>query len=297
MKVSPECFPCFFRQSLIALDQCGLRGADRLKVLKGVAAEVSAADYSETPAHVTTFIHRRLRSATVPDPFRQIKSEYNLRSLAQEGALRDLARRSPDPLLTAARLSIAGNIIDFGIFTSVDVEGTVQRALEGPLDRDDYGRLREELVRAKRILFLLDNAGEIVFDRILIEEMLRLGVRDVTAVVKGSPVINDVLIDDAIQVGLEKVCRVIDNGSDAVGTILPWCSPGFNREFEDADLIISKGQGNFETLHALKGKTVYFLFQAKCDVVAREFGLQKGAMVLSRGDLLRPAGVSRRGSR
>ena len=136
---------------------------------------------------------------------------------------------------------------------------------------DDYDAFMEDLSSVREIIYLLDNAGEIVFDRLLIEELSLKG-KQVKAVVKGSAVLNDVTHEDAFQVGLDTVCEVIDNGSDAIGTILPWTSSEFQKEFEKAELIISKGQGNFETLFGTAKRT-YFLFQSKCDVVSRELGL------------------------
>jgi hypothetical protein len=125
-----------------------------------------------------------------------------------------------------------------------------------------------------------DNAGEIVFDRILIETLISAG-KKVTVVVKGSPVINDATLDDALESGLTGICEVVDNGSDAVGTISPWTSSVFQELFRNAELIVSKGQGNFETLTGIQ-KNIFFLFQSKCDVVSKELGLSNGSMLLKK---------------
>ena len=186
------------------------------------------------------------------------------------------------PSIIATRLAIAGNIIDFGIFKSIDIEGTIEKALHNDLHIDDYKRLSNDLQKAGSVLYLLDNAGEIVFDRLLIEKLIEAGIQ-VTAVVKGSPVINDAVREDAVQAGIQEICDVIDNGSDAVGTIMKWCDKDFTKEFENAELIVSKGQANFETLMYEEKESIYFLFQAKCDVVSNHLGLEKGAMILSRG--------------
>lgn len=131
-----------------------------------------------------------------------------------------------------------------------------------------------------KILYLTDNAGEIVFDSLLIETLLSLG-KKVKAVVKGSPVINDSTVEDAIESGLTGLCEVVDNGSDAVGTILQWTSSSFQETFKNAQLVISKGQGNFETLTGAE-KKIFFLFQSKCDVVSKELGLSTGSMLLKK---------------
>jgi uncharacterized protein with ATP-grasp and redox domains len=280
MRVHLDCFPCFLRQSLIAL-RLGTRDkALQEIILKSILEDIRSADTSKPPAFTTTFIHRKIRQMLGKDPFKEIKSEYNQAALKLYPSLKTTVEESPDPLRTAARLAIAGNVIDFGIFTSVDIEGTVRRALNGPLAVDDYSIFADAVSAADEILYLADNAGEIVFDRLLIEALVSSGKR-VKAVVKGSPVINDSTREDAEESGLTSVCEVIDNGSEAVGTILDWVSPSFRQKFTDAQLIISKGQGNFETITGTE-KKIFFLFQSKCDVVSKELGLSIGSMLLKK---------------
>lgn len=250
------------------------------KILKAVLHEVEKSDTSRPPAYTTTFIHRKIRQLLQRDPFQEIKSEYNQIALALYPFLKKMVQESSDPLWTASRLAVAGNVIDFGIFTSVDIEGTVKRALHSPFAVDDYHTFKDALSDTGEVLYLLDNAGEIVFDRILIETIVSHGKR-VLAVVKGSPVLNDCTKADATETGLAEVCEVIDNGSDAVGTILEWTSGDFQRNYAQMQLIISKGQGNFETVSDLK-KTIVYLFQSKCEVVSRELGLSLGSMILKR---------------
>lgn len=278
MRIHLDCFPCFLRQSIIAL-RLGTEDESLQKaILVSTLENIRQADTSKPPAYTTTFIHRKIRQLLGKDPFRDIKSEYNQISLKMYPSLKAAVANSPDPLWTSVRLAIAGNVIDFGIFTSVDVEGTVSRALNGRLAVDDYISLRDAVSDTEEILYLADNAGEIVFDRILIETLMQLG-KKINVVVKGSPVINDATMTDAEESGLTGICEVIDNGSEAVGTILEWTSPFFQDMFNNARLIVSKGQGNFETLTGTK-KNIFFLFQSKCDVVSKELGLPIGSMLL-----------------
>lgn len=278
MKVHLDCFPCFLKQALIAL-RLGT-GDENLQegVLKEIMEFVKTADTSMPPAYTTTFIHRKIRQMLCRDPFSDIKTKYNKIALGLYNKLKTIVSESKSPLLTASKLAIAGNVIDFGIFTSVDIDSTIARAMNNNLDVDDSKDFLKSISESDEILYLLDNAGEIVFDRVLIESLIENG-RKVKAVVKGSPVINDATISDAEESGLTKVCEVIDNGSDAVGTILQWTSKKFQDEFNRAKMIISKGQGNFETLLNSK-KNIFFLFQSKCNVVSKELGLNIGAMLL-----------------
>ncbi|MEW6213728.1 MAG: ARMT1-like domain-containing protein [Nitrospirota bacterium] len=278
MRVHLDCFPCFLRQSVIAL-RLGTKDESLQKaILKSILADIQRADTSKPPAYATTFIHRNIRQLLGKDPFKEIKSEYNQVALGLYPSLKTIIEKSPDTLWTATRLAIAGNVIDFGIFTSVDIEGAIRKALNNPLAVDNYSAFRDAVSITDKILYLTDNAGEIVFDRLLIETLRSLG-KKVKAVVKSSPVINDSTMEDAVESGLTEVCEVIDNGSDAVGTILEWTSSKFQETFKDAQLVISKGQGNFETLIDTE-KKIFFLFQSKCDVVSKELGLSTGSMLL-----------------
>ena len=283
MKVHLDCFPCFLKQTLIAVRLGTKDEVLQSDVLKGVMDEIKATDMSQPPAHSTTFLHRKIRQLLGKDPFKEIKSEYNQIALGLYPELKKNVENSPDPLWTAARLAIAGNVIDFGIFTSVDIIGTVEKALHRSITVDEYKAFRNMVEKNSEILYLLDNAGEIVFDRLLIEVLRDMG-KKVKAVVKGEPVLNDSTMDDALEVGLNNVCEVIDNGSDCIGTMLGFTSPEFNREFKNAGLIISKGQGNFETVYIPEiisgNQHIFFLFQSKCDVVSKELGLSKGSMLL-----------------
>lgn len=288
MKVHLDCFPCFLKQSLIALRLATKDESIQERIMKSILPEIERTDTSKPPAYATTFMHRTIRELLGKDPFKEIKSEYNQIALGLYPSLKTIIGKSHDPLWTATRLAIGGNVIDFGIFTphqnfgagftSVDIEGTINKALNNPLAEDDYTMFRDALSMTDDVLYLTDNAGEIVFDKFLIEILLSLG-KKVKAVVKGSPVINDSTMDDAIESGLTEICEVIDNGSDAVGTILEWTSSQFQETFKSAELVISKGQGNFETLLGTK-KKIFFLFQSKCDVVSQELGLSTGAMLL-----------------
>ncbi len=275
-----DCLPCFLRQTVIALTQYGCNEKTQQAVFWDVLAIMQDTDMSKPPAYTTTLIHRAIRKGIAGDPFEKIKREYNDIALALYPRLREQVKNSADPVRTASRLAIAGNIIDFGIFTNIDIEKSVDQSLRSEIAVDDYDAFMQDLSSAQEILYLLDNAGEIVFDKLLIEE-LRLKGKQVKAVVKGSAVLNDVTREDAVQVGLDTVCEVIDNGSDAIGTILPWTSSEFQKEFGNAELIISKGQGNFETLFGTAKRT-YFLFQSKCDVVSRELALPVCSMLFRR---------------
>jgi hypothetical protein len=194
--------------------------------------------------------------------------------------LKQRIETSTDPLETANRLAIAGNVIDFGVNSTIEssqVERTIAESLTDPFDRESLEMFKHAVSQAEEILYLGDNAGEIVFDRLLIEQLPR---EKITFVVKGGPILNDAVIEDAQIVGLMDMVDVIDNGSDAPGTILESCSETFRRRFDRSDLIIAKGQGNYETLSDVD-KNIFFLVRPKCSVLAQHLGREIGSLVLS----------------
>ncbi|MEO5358406.1 MAG: ARMT1-like domain-containing protein [Nitrospirae bacterium YQR-1] len=267
------------KQTYMALSRLSsIDDGKMFEILKSVTEDIQRADLNKPPAYATSFIYRKVKAMTGEDPYRVLKKQYNEIALSLYPKLRSRVLNHENPLWIASRLAIAGNIIDFGIYQNIDIEGTVERALRDHIEVDHFQCFSKEIQKHREILYLLDNAGEIVFDLLLIEVLTGMG-KAVTAVVKGAPVINDVTMEDARDVGLTDMCRVIDNGSDAVGTLTEFCSSAFVDEFNRHGLIISKGQGNFETLIETD-KNNFFLFQAKCDVVAKALKLQTGAMLL-----------------
>lgn len=275
-----DCFPCFIKQTIIALSHHNAGREVGEEIVREVLSLMKEADTSRPPAYTTTFIHRLIRTKLGGDPFSGVKRLYNEKALNLYPSLKKQTTGAEDPLRTASRLAIAGNVIDFGIYTNIDMEGSISRSLADTIAVDDYPEFLDAIDSSENVLYLLDNAGEIVFDRLLIEELTDRG-KKVTAVVKGAPVLNDVTLEDAVQAGLTSVCEVMDNGSDAIGTIIEWTSPEFQEAFTESELVISKGQGNFETVIP-NGKRVFYLFQSKCDVVSKELGLPSGAMLLKK---------------
>ena len=187
-----------------------------------------------------------------------------------------MVAQSADPLDTAIRISIAGNIIDFGITEDIqDLWQTVESVLDQPYAIDDTAQLRAQLKSVDQVLFLADNAGETVFDRVLIETL----VVPVIYGVKGGPILNDATIDDATAAGLDQCTTLLSNGLDAPGTILSLCSDEFRHHYESAQFIIAKGQANYETLSEA-GSKVFCLLRVKCPVIAQDIGQPVDSIVV-----------------
>jgi uncharacterized protein with ATP-grasp and redox domains len=284
MRIFLDCIPCFVRQ---ALDSARLATDDERiheQVVREVLRLAADLDMSQSPPAIGQQIHQLIRKLIDnKDPYRELKQRSNHLALKMCSELQQRIRTSKDPLETAVRLAIAANIIDLGVKTSIaetDIEKVINDCLTVDFDGQQLEFFKNAIKKAKKILYLADNAGEIVFDRLLIEH---LPAEKVTLVVKGKPVINDATMEDAEFAGLTEIVEVIDNGSDAPGTILESCSQTFRNRFEDADLIIAKGQGNYETLSDVD-KNIFFVLKAKCPVIAKDLGCEVGEMILRRSE-------------
>jgi uncharacterized protein with ATP-grasp and redox domains len=279
MNTALECIPCFARQTLEAARFVTDDPAVHERILRDVLQSVAGMDLAQCPPVVAQRIHRHLRQLTgVDDPYREAKDRFNRMALDMLPELSARVTEAADPLATALRLAIAGNVIDLGVNGGI-TEDEARRAIAGALDEPFHGDVKgfcQAIRKANRILYLADNAGEIVFDRLLVEQ---LPTHYVTVVVRGGPILNDVTMIDAEAAGLCDLVKVVDNGSDAPGTILPDCSDDFRRRFAETDLVIAKGQGNFETLGE-ETADIWFLFKAKCPVIADAVGLPIGTHVL-----------------
>lgn len=219
----------------------------------------------------------------VQDPYAALKSHFNQLVLDCSDSLRSRIADAEDPLLCAIQYALVGNYIDFGALSHVD-EGELLRqfsaAQEIRLDPEQYHRLLKDLETAQNLLYITDNCGEIAADKLVMEVLhARYPKLCITAMVRGKPVLNDATMQDAQQVGLDKLARVIDNGNGVAGTSLAALSPEARSAMDSADVILAKGQGNFETLRKC-GKNIYYLFLCKCDMFARQFGVKKFSAIL-----------------
>jgi uncharacterized protein with ATP-grasp and redox domains len=279
MHIQLDCLPCFLRQALDAARQATNDEELHQAVTSRVCRALSLIDARRPPPAMAQQVHRIIRATIGDDPYSAVKDRMNRLGLKLLRRLRPEVQAAGDPFEAAARIAVSGNCIDFGARSPVPVSHLV-RFVESALEMPLYGSataLREAVRRARDILYLADNAGEIALDRLLIEQMPR---GTVTVAVRGRAVINDATLHDAGVVGLAKRAKLIDNGSDAPGTLLPDCSPEFRAAFARADLIIAKGQGNYESLAGTPGRPIWFLFVPKCPLVARHVGAPQDVLVI-----------------
>lgn len=282
MQTRLDCVPCFLDQALRAARAAGASPETQVKLLRRATEHILSASWDTTPIELGLPVHRLVRETTgVADPFVEDKRQANQTALTLYPGLRQEVLRAPDPVRLAAALAIAGNSIDLGAKQRFDLHATIERARSAQFAVDDYGRLAEELAGAQSLIIFCDNAGEIVFDRLLLEAIqARHPIRQLTAVVKSGPFINDATGADAEVAGLTEIPGLrllqVSNGDDDRVPAYP--SREVTRWVEEHDVVISKGQANYEALSERSG--VFYLLIVKCGCIAEEVGASVGDSIV-----------------
>ena len=287
MKVAAECIPCFLTASLRAMEKGGWPEDRRKEDLLGLLPLLGSLDNSKTPAeNASILFHQLVRTMGGIDPFKEVKDESNKSALQYQPRLQKMLSQSSDQLDLALRFAVAGNVVDMGIFDDYDLAEAIKESLGTKFVLDDYAEFKERVDQARKLLIIGDNSGEVVLDRLLVETLIAAG-KEVTYGVKGGFILNDSTLDDAIAAGMNDTCLVITNGNNFVGTIPEKCSEQFLQTYRDADLVISKGQGNFYTLEGTEfaGNKTFFLFIVKCSAVAKYLGVNEGALIFAQNKL------------
>jgi uncharacterized protein with ATP-grasp and redox domains len=282
LKLNLDCIPCFLRQALQAVRFISDDEDLHQKVLREVAKELLESNWNATPPELAHKVHRIVKRLTnESDPYKKAKRESNNSVLKMYPALKKHIEESDDPLRTAVRLAIAGNIIDFGPLQDFNLEKTIKEVLCRSFSIDDYEQLKEKILNAKTLLYFTDNAGEIVFDKLLVETILKIKkLEKIRFAVKGGPIINDATIEDAKYISLSDLPNVefLEMSNGEPGKWPDRNSQTVKKWIKKHDLVISKGQGNYEGLSEHNG--LFFLLIAKCPVIASDLGVKVGDIIL-----------------
>ncbi len=283
MKTYKQCLSCFERQvaDVCAMSQLG--AAESEAILDVVRGKIETFSLDCPPIRMAIEIHDLIRTESgIADPYAKIKKISNEVCSDCSVLWEDRVSISKNPLETAVKIAIAGNIIDCGAYglrkvSRSDLVNVVQDVLLRPLEGDDVKSFQDLVNNAKSILYIGDNAGEVFFDKPLLN---LLPVEKVIYAVRGGPVLNDATIEDARIAGIDDICRLIDTGDNAPGVLLERCSDEFTSIFKNSDLVISKGQGNYESLSEMSDKTIVFLTKVKCEIIAEDIGFQLNSNVI-----------------
>ena len=284
MRTYLDCIPCFLRQSLEASRMVTSSETLHEIVLKKVMRYLQViSSFNNPPPELSKEVHAIVRNMlNCKDPYREVKKKSNEMANELYPRLEQIVEEAKDPFLMATKLAIIGNVIDFGAMNRFDVKDMINKAITENIDDNAYSRFKESIEKAQTILYLADNAGEIFFDKLLIKKFAEMGKRIVYAV-KNNPIINDATIEDAKFAGIDKFAEVLpaDEGQDksAPGILLNYASSKFLNYFRNADVVIAKGQGNYESL-SNSGREIFFLLVVKCPLVARDIGADIGKLIL-----------------
>ena len=275
--VDGRCMDCMFRTFERLMDRFQLNETDRQSFFQFYNVTM-ARGYGLTMPQIHRELNREFfRITRIVDPYVEEKLKNNLIAMKIYDDWRLKVIKLDNPFQMALRLSIAGNIMDYGPNAEFDIQQTIERVMQSQFAIDHSLELKARIKNAKRVLYLGDNAGEIVFDKLFIEMIMH---DNLTYVVRGSAVLNDATLQDAEQIGMDQIADVISNGYDAASTVLKECSQEFLDLYQSADVIISKGQGNLEGLIDENDPRLFFLLMVKCDVVAEMLQVPTGNFVV-----------------
>ncbi len=279
MKTYLECIPCFLSQAKKIMDLNKVGPDSQEKILKKIMLKLTKADLNKTPPEFALFVYKTIEEETKNnDLYKKIKKNDNKTAEKMVPQAKKIAENSSDKLETLIRLAICGNIMDFAANQKYDISDTIEKNINKKFAVNNYSQLKKEILKAESIAYLADNAGEIIFDRLLIEEISRISKAQINLFVRGKPIINDVTEKEAKALGFEKIPRVKIMKTE---TVFPFISKSkaLENTLKKHDLIISKGQANYECLSELDAN-IYFLLITKCEVIARNIRVKKHGLVL-----------------
>ncbi len=278
MFFDPACVPCIIKQAYNSASLFADGNKElQLKIIKDVCAEAvkingdcSAPKFSKKMQLIVEKYYGK------ENPYKKVKEENIRKAEKYNMFLKMMIEGSCDKLDTAMRAAIIGNVIDFAANPNFDIEYEINRIASNNIDLSSLPKFKDDLRKAETILYIGDNYEEALFDKFLINELLP---KKVVFAVRSKPVLNDITLEDAKYLEIDKLCEVIESGSTIAGTDLNECMKEFLEIYREADLVISKGQGNYESL-LNETRPIYFLFKVKCDVIAARSGYSKGLGIL-----------------
>ncbi|MCF7886236.1 MAG: ARMT1-like domain-containing protein [Candidatus Marinimicrobia bacterium] len=276
MKTYLDCIPCFMEQAL-RVGRLSTENEGEIKeILDNVGDMIKDLPMESSPPEISMRVYDKIKQVTGnEDPFEDVKIDHIKKAQKLYPHMKDILEESDDSLLDAVKLSIAGNIIDLGVSKTFNIEEDILKSLHLELTIKDFEDFKNKINTSKNILYLGDNSGEAVFDKLLIEEI----GKPIDFAVREKPIINDITKKEAEMIKMDEVADIISSGTSAPGTVLNTCNAEFIDVFEKADVIISKGQGNYESLSGTD-YPIFFLLKAKCDVIARDIGVPEDSLIL-----------------
>lgn len=287
MKFHLECTACILNQVSQVSTMKNLSKDESFILLKKVLIEIEKQNLEKTPpevyGNIWNFISEYFDGE---DIYKEVREKYNKKFMNYVPAIEEAIEKSKTPLRMALAAAIEGNLLDLAMNKTFSIDKLIQ-AIEklenAKFGIDDSDALLESIKSSKKILYIADNCGEIVFDRIFIETIKKYYPdTEIYYVVRGKSAVNDVLLSDALQVGMDKFATIVENGDSSLGTVLDRCTADLNKLYKEVDLVIAKGQGNYESLSETPRDNLYYLLLTKCHLIAKAFNVDKMSIVCAK---------------
>ncbi len=285
MNITEECVRCIIGQINKATKLLNLEDNLANEIMEEVKTKAKKFDFNRTPPFVAKEVYELLAQKTnLKDPLENLKQESIKKATSYIPYLQEKIENSEDKLFASIKAAVAGNVIDFATTKEFCLDEEINSIYETNFAVNDYKTFKEEIQKTNQLIILADNAGENVFDKILVKTLKELFPKlKIYYATRGKAIINDITTKEALQVGIDKYCEVISTGVDTPGLEKSQGSSEFLELFNKTPLILSKGMGNFECLESYKDKRIFFLFKVKCEVVANKISRNLGEIILKRG--------------
>jgi len=281
MKIDEACVTCIINQSVKVAD--AIRASDDLsnKLTSTIEDMSKNFSYQDTPPEIASFVYEKMAEiANKEDLYDEVKELSTQKALSFVPFLQDKLSTCRDKLLTATKIAVAGNVIDLAAVVEFDLDEELEKIFHTDFACDDFEMFKNQLLHVKNVVILGDNVGEHIFDYMFVEVLKELYPHvDYTYMVRGNPIINDVTMKEAKECGFDKLCNLVDSGVNTPGFAYTRASKEAQELFDNADLVISKGMGNYECLSPSHRKNICFLLKVKCEVVANSLGQEIGDIV------------------
>lgn len=285
MNITNECVRCIVHQIDKATKVLKLDEELSNSIMQEVEKRAKNFSFNDTPPYVAKDVYEYLAQRTnLKDPLEKIKQESIKQAITYIPFIEEKIEKSDDKLFTAIKAAVAGNVIDFSTIKEFSLDEEINSIFETDFAINDYEIFKQELEKTNSLIILSDNAGENVFDKILVKTLnILYSELSIYYATREKPIINDITTKEAFQIGIDKYCKVISTGVDTPGLEKKQASEEFLELFDKTPLVLSKGMGNFECLESYKDKKIFFLFKVKCEVVANTISRNVGEIVLKKG--------------
>lgn len=285
LKIHNDCIACIENQALRVCELLHVNQTQHEAIVALAQKHIQTFHFGLTPPHNATPLYEAMAEYLgVDDLYADIKKASSQKALSFQPLCEEAIAKSHHRLLAATKTAVAGNVIDLASVMMYDLEEELAKIYHMPFAIDDFSSLESALAHTQTLVYLADNAGEEIFDKLYIQTIRSLyPTIDIYYFVRGRPIINDLTCKDAYASGMHDVATIVDSGVPTPGLAMEFMSKEARTLFEKAECIISKGMGNYECLGDVKNLPIFFLLKVKCHVVGNDIGAKLGDIVCKKG--------------